>query len=109
MSCSGRSSPAISNVGASRGAGVEGFPGFVDPNADGVAERSCRWMNGEEACEGIVRTSTRSSTAQIARTDSSRLPRIDCVFHRMLLMPSEAETGLRGVQGARRRKRMRHR
>ena len=44
-------------------------------------------MIGEAACEGIVITSTRSSTARIARTFSLWT---DGVFRRML-MPSETE------------------
>ena len=48
-------------------------------------------MIGEATCEGIVITSTRSSTARIARTSSYSVLRIDGVFGR-ILMPSEVET-----------------
>ena len=45
----------------------------------------------QNACEGMLRTSTRSSTARIAHTFFCRVLRIDGVFRRML-MPSEVET-----------------
>ena len=48
-------------------------------------------MIGEAACEAIMMTSTRSSTAQIACTFSCSVLRIEGVFRRMLI-PSEAET-----------------
>ena len=79
----------MSNETASRGAGVAGFTGFAD--ADSVAERSCMWMMGEAACEGIVTVSMRSSTSRMARMFSCSVLRIDGVFRR-ILMPSEAET-----------------
>ena len=40
---------AISNDSASRAAGVAGFGGLADPDADDVAERSWMWMIGEAA------------------------------------------------------------
>jgi hypothetical protein len=65
----------------------------------GVAERRWIWMIGEAAWEGIVMTSTRSSTARMARTFSCRVLRIDGVFRRMLI-PSEAETAKRAGTAA---------
>ena len=103
MSCNTRSSPAISNDGGSRGAGVDGFGAFRVTADDCAEERRWRWTIGEAACEGIVIVSTRSSTARIARTFSCRALSIDGVFRRML-MSSETETSRRA---GRRRKRMR--
>ena len=90
ISCSRRSSPAMSKERAWRDAGVAGLTGFVDVDEDGVAERSWMWMIGEAACEGIVTASMQSSTARIARMFSCGVLKIDAVF-RMMLMPSEAE------------------
>ena len=61
MSCSRRSSPAMSNSSAERGAGVTGFNAFAEP--DDIAERRWIWMIDEAACEGIVIASTWSSIA----------------------------------------------
>ena len=102
-SCNTCSSPAISNDGGSRGAGVDGFGAFRVTADDCAGERRWMWMISEAACEGIVIASTRSSTARIARTFSCRALSIDDVFRRML-MSSETETSRRA---GRRRRRMR--
>ena len=92
MSYKRRSSPEISNDGASREAAGAGFGAFgAATDSDGVAVRRWMWMIGEATCEGIVSKSIWSSTAQIARTFSCRVLRIEGVFRRMLI-PSEAET-----------------
>ena len=65
-SCSGRSEPATSNESASRRVGVVGLTGFVDMDADGVAERSWMWTIGEAKCGGIVTVSMRLSTVRIS-------------------------------------------
>ena len=70
ISCYTRSSLAISNDGGSRGAWVAGFGAFRITADDCAGERRWMWMIGEAACEGIVITSTRSSTARISRTFS---------------------------------------
>jgi hypothetical protein len=86
ISCSTRSSHAILNDGASRGAGVVGFGAFKVVDDDSVAQSRWMWMICEEACEGIAIASTRGP----ARPGWPELfLGIDGVFRRML-MPSEA-------------------
>ena len=91
ISCNTRSSPAISNDGGSRGAGVDVFGAFRVTADECAGERRWMWMISEAACEGIVIVSTRSSTARMARTFSFRALSMYGVF-RWMLMPSEAET-----------------
>src|SRR5260221_1294881 len=108
MSCSRRSSTAMSKEGASRGAALAGFDGFAEAEvvaaaigsrcvAEGV--RTWMWMMGEAGCEGIVIQSTRSRTARIARAFSCSVLRIEGELRRML-MPSDAETARRAGRAA---------
>ena len=59
ISCNMRSSPAISNDGASHGVGIDGFGAFRATVDNCTGER--RWT----ACDGIEIASTWSNTAQI--------------------------------------------
>ena len=82
MSCSRRSTHAMSNDGASRKAGVAGS-GPSWPQQTMISGRCGPMMIGEVACEGIVSASIRSSTERIAHAFSCNVLRIDGIERRL--------------------------